>query len=92
MSDETVRALVLAELEGLDDAAKVLRAGDLIELLNRVLVVELSDEKALAALRMRDEMDSWEITAQTGISPQQVRKLLERARIVRRVSDSKTAV
>jgi len=86
-SDAELRALVLAELDGLSDAAIVRRTADLVEFFNRVLVVELSDRKALAAVRMRETMDNWEISAETEMSPQQVRKLLDRGRIVERIAN-----
>jgi hypothetical protein len=90
VADAEVRARVNEELSGLTDAEVIVRAGELIELLNRVIVVELADDRAAAALRMHtvEHLTNWQIAEKTGVSPQQIRKLMERGRAVERFNAS----
>lgn len=94
MADVDVRARVNAELIGLSDAELIIRAGELIELLNRVIVVELADDRAAAVLRMKtdEKLTHWQIAEKTKVSPQQIRKLMERGRAVERFNATHEAL
>lgn len=70
---------VQAELDSAPSLAqRAVRAGELIELLNRTLVVSLADERAMAVMHLRKEMSDDDIVTATGVSKQQIRKLHER--------------
>lgn len=84
--DEVIADIVLNN--DMDAEMTIAVIADLVEYLNRVVVVELADKKALTVLAMREHLDVWEIATRTSLSAQQVRKLLTRAHTAQRMAQS----
>lgn len=91
--EAVIKLLVEDELNGLAVSDRVIRAGELIEFVNRVLVVSLADTRALAVSELRASRPGQDaaIAAETRISPQTLRKLEERASLARRRPENAAA-